>query len=72
MRSGLRPVIVHAVVGQGDRKKDVKSVYLTINDADLVREIDRLTWDLGKTKIWGQRRLVHFRQRLVISEAWKD
>jgi hypothetical protein len=55
MRSGLHPLIADAIVGHGDRKKDVKSVYLTISDADLVREIDRLTFDHGKTEIWGQR-----------------
>ncbi len=55
MRSGLHPLITDAIVGHGDRKKDVKSVYLAINDADLVREIDRLTFDHGKTEIWGQR-----------------
>jgi hypothetical protein len=55
MRSSLRPLIADAIVGHGDRKRDVKSVYLTISDADLVREIDRLTFDHGKMKIWSQR-----------------
>jgi hypothetical protein len=55
MRSGLHPLIADAIVGHGDRKKDVKSVYLTISDADLLREIDKLTFDHGKTEIWGQR-----------------
>jgi len=54
-RSGLHPLIADAIVGHGDRKKDVKSLYLTINDEDLVREIDRLTFDHGKTEIWGQK-----------------
>lgn len=53
MRSGLHPLIADAIAGDGDRKKDVKSLYLTINDEDLVREIDRLTFDHGKTEIWG-------------------
>ncbi len=55
MRSGLHPLITDATVGHGDRRKDVKSVYLASNDSDLVREIDRLTFDHGKTEIWGQR-----------------
>ncbi len=55
MRSGLHPLIADAIVGHGDRKKDVKSVHLTISDADLLREIDRLTFDHGKTEIWGQK-----------------
>lgn len=55
MRSGVHPVIADAIVGHGDRKKDVRSLYLSINDEDLVREIDRLTFDHGKTEIWGQK-----------------
>jgi hypothetical protein len=53
IRSGLHPLIADAIVGHGDRKKDVKSLYLTINDEDLVREIERLSLDHGKTEIWG-------------------
>lgn len=37
MRSGLHPLVADVIVGHGDRKKDVKSVCLTISDADLVR-----------------------------------
>lgn len=55
MRSGLPPLIADAIVGHGDRKEDVKSLYLTISDTDLVREIDKLTFDRGKTEIWGQK-----------------
>jgi hypothetical protein len=43
MRSGLHPLIADAIVGHGDRKKDVKSLCLTINDADSAPVIDRLT-----------------------------
>jgi hypothetical protein len=55
MRSGLHPLVADAIVGHGDRKKDVKSGYLTISEADLGREIDRLTLDHGKTEICGQK-----------------
>ncbi len=55
MRSGLHPLIGDAIVGHGDRKKVVKSKYLTISDSDLVGELDRLTLDHEKTEIWGQR-----------------
>ena len=67
MRSGLHPLVADAIVGHGDREKDVKSVYLTISDADLVREIDRLTFDHGKTEIWGQShwRSLDFRNELA-------
>jgi integrase len=55
MRSGLHPLIADAIVGHGDRKKDVRSVYLSISDEDLVREIDRMRFDLGETEIWVQK-----------------
>jgi hypothetical protein len=55
MKSGLHPVIADAIVGHGDRKKDMKSLYLTIKDADLLGETDGLTFGHGKTEIWGQR-----------------
>ena len=54
MRSVLHPLTADAIVGDGDRKKDAKSLYHTIGDANLVRDIDRLTFDHGKTEIWGQ------------------
>jgi len=52
MTSGLYQAKADAIVGHGDRKKDARSMHLTISDADLVREIDRLTFDHGKTEIW--------------------
>jgi integrase len=55
MRSRLHPLITDAIVGHGDRKKDVKSLYLSISDADLVKEIDLLTFDHGETEIWSGR-----------------
>jgi hypothetical protein len=51
MSSGVHPLIADEIVGHGHRQKDGKSAYLTISDADLVREIDRLTFDHGKTEI---------------------
>ncbi len=42
MTRGLHPLITDAIGGHGDRKKDVQSVYLTIGDADLVREMGPL------------------------------
>ncbi len=33
----------------------VKSLYLTMNDADLMREIERMTFDHGKTEILGSK-----------------
>ena len=51
MRSGLHPLITDVIVGHGDWKKDVKTLYLTISDADLVRAVDGLTFDHGETEI---------------------
>lgn len=55
MRSGLHPDIADAIVGHGNKKKAPRIVYLSISNEDLVREIDRLTFDHGKTEIWGQK-----------------
>jgi len=44
-----------AIVGHGNKKKFPSSVYLSVSDEDLVRETDRLTFDHGKTEIWGQK-----------------
>ena len=55
MRSRLYPLIVDSIVGHGDRKKDMRSLYVSINDDDLVCEIDRLEFDQGETEIWIQK-----------------
>ena len=46
--------IADAVVGHGDRKKDVKILYLTISDPALGRATDELTFARGKTEIWSK------------------
>ncbi len=52
MRSGVHPLIADAIVGHGDRKKSVESLYLSISDADLLGAIDRVTFDKGDTEIY--------------------
>src|SRR5271157_1906870 len=52
MRSGVHPLIADAIVGHGDRKKTVQSLYLSISDADLIDAIDRMTFDKGETEIF--------------------
>ena len=52
MRSGVHPLIADAIVGHGDRKKTVQSLYLSISDADLLSTIDRIKFDTGETKIF--------------------
>ncbi len=51
MRSRVHPAIADAIVGHGDRKKDVRSLYLSISEADLLEAIDRMRWDAGETEI---------------------
>jgi len=53
--SSLDKDIRDAIVGHGNKKKFPSSVYLSVSDEDLVRETDRLTFDHGKTEIWGQK-----------------
>jgi integrase len=55
MRSGLHPDIADAIVGHGNKKKAPRTVYLSISDEDLVREIDRMKFDQGDTEIWLQK-----------------
>ena len=52
MRSGVHPLVADAIVGHGDRKKTVQSLYLSISDADLIDAIDRMTFDKGETEIF--------------------
>ncbi|MFC1833832.1 hypothetical protein ACFL2Q_03740 [Thermodesulfobacteriota bacterium] len=52
MRSGVHPAIADMIVGHGNRKKDIQSLYLTISDADLLAAIDAMEFDTGETEIW--------------------
>ena len=45
-------MIADAIVGHGDRKKTVESLYLSISDTDLLNAIDRMTFDKGDTEIF--------------------
>jgi hypothetical protein len=51
MRNRLSPLIVDSIVGHGNRRKDVGSLYVSVSDEDPVREIDRMRFDLGETEI---------------------
>ncbi len=55
MRSGLHPLIVDAIVGHGNKRKDERSVYLSIRDEDLLEEIDSMEFDMGNTEIWPKK-----------------
>ncbi len=52
MRSDVHPAIADMIVGHGNRKKDVQSLYLSISDADLLAAIDAMEFDTGETEIW--------------------
>ncbi len=47
--------VERSLIRPGDRKKDVRSLYVSISDEDLVKEIDRMRFDLGDTEIWVQK-----------------
>ena len=52
VRSGVHPAIADAILGHGDKKKALQSLYLTISDDDLIRAIDGMQFDVGETEIW--------------------
>ena len=56
MRSGVHLAIADIIMGHGNRKKDVKSLYLSISDADLLAAIDTMEFDTGETDIWATER----------------
>lgn len=52
VRSSVHLLIVDAIVGHGNNKKAVQSLYLSISDDDLVRAIDMTKFDIGETERW--------------------
>ena len=52
MRSGVHPAIADTILGHGDKKKSLQSLYMTISDDDLIRAIDTMRFDVGETAIW--------------------
>jgi hypothetical protein len=56
MRSGTDPFIREAIVGHSLKKKDVPARYLSLEDEDLVKAIDGMTFGHGETKIWIARK----------------
>jgi beta-glucanase (GH16 family) len=56
MRSGVHPLVADGIVGHGDCKKSVESLYLSISDADLLNAIDRMKFDAGETKTYAKNR----------------
>jgi integrase len=45
MRSGVHPAIADMILGHGDKKKSLQSLYLTISDQDLVDAVDRMRFN---------------------------
>ncbi len=45
MRGGVHPAIADAILGHGDKKKSLQSLYLTISDQDLLDAIDRMKFN---------------------------
>ncbi len=48
----LFPVIVDSIVGHGDMARSVRERYGQINDQELIKAINLMTIDHGKTEIW--------------------
>jgi hypothetical protein len=46
------PAIADAILGHGDKKKSLQSLYLTISDQDLPDAIDRMRSDKRETEMW--------------------
>jgi len=53
-RSRAHPAIA-AILGDGDKKKSLPGLYMTIRDDDLVRAIDMTRFDVGETEIWAKK-----------------
>ncbi|MGO9569203.1 MAG: site-specific integrase, partial [Desulfomonilaceae bacterium] len=51
MRSGMEPEIRESIMGHWFRGKTVAERYGRISDADLVREIDKVSFQNGDTEI---------------------
>lgn len=51
MRSGVPGYIADAIVGHGNKKKSLQSLYLTLSDEDLIKTIDMMKFDIGETEI---------------------
>ncbi len=56
MRSGMDPRISETIMGHALKQKDVPGRYIVFSDADLVRAINGMSFDHGKTEIWLARR----------------
>lgn len=51
-RSGMDPEIREAIMGHGDRTRNVRERYGAISDQELIKAIDLMTFDHGQTEIW--------------------
>lgn len=51
VRSGVHLAIADAILGHGDKKKSLQSLYLTLSDDNLMKAIDIMKFDIRETKI---------------------
>jgi integrase len=51
-RSGMDMEMREAIMGHGDRTRSVRERYGHISDQELLKAIDTLTFNHGKTEIW--------------------
>jgi len=52
MRNRVHPVIADMIVGHGDKKKSLQSLYLTISHQDFLDAIDRMKFNGEESGIW--------------------
>ncbi len=52
MRSRVHQGVADIIIGHGNRKKDIRSLYLMIRDANLLEAIDAMEFEHGETAIW--------------------
>ncbi len=51
-RSEMDPGIREAIIGLGDRTRNVRERYEAISDQELLKAIDLMTFEHGPTEIW--------------------
>ncbi len=54
VRSDVHPAVADALLGHGDKRKSLQTLYLTLSDDDPIQVIDMMKLDINETEIWVQ------------------
>lgn len=49
---GVHSAIADVILGHGDKKKSLQSLYMTISDDNLMRTMDMMKFDMGEMETW--------------------